>query len=174
MIEQTQTQKQFLYFLVVLAVLWLVTSCGGVIPKGYQGQFQDSNAGITLELKSNEGTLSEAGGKMITAKGAELEFPALLAGAPGLYGRPNPANANYVDVFWIQPTSSTQSNGGGLSWYSAEVLMSVLNAKQKEKVYRFEIVHCVDGQVLLDTVNQAWQAGCPAHAKRYELQRVGE
>ncbi len=144
----------------------------GVIPHAYQGNFVDDATGAKLELKSGEGTLTTANGRVVPAKADRLTFEKLQKGEPGIYAQVNEDSKNLLEVYWIAPRPATRQEAGGLIWLETEALYTLMNLKEKDEIGNFEVSHCENGTVLLDPSTKRWQIGCPAGVLRYQFRRV--
>ena len=155
----------------VLATILLATSSAcGVIPSEYRGKYQDSN-GARLELKSRKGVFQDASGRKIVAKADDLKFENLLKGEAGIYVSPNTVSGDKLELYWVNPAIETRQEAEGLVWFNSEIIYTLFDMNQKEKVSEIEFYHCGDGTVLLDTAQKLWQIGCPANPDFYRLVR---
>ncbi len=154
------------------AILALSVSACGKIPSAYQGDFVDSATGTRLELSGGSGTLTFPGGRKLEAGSIDLKWDALLEGKPGIYiSKAKGADERWLDLYWVNADLSSKREEAGLIWYTAEVLYTMADTKAKDKVATIPMFHCMQGTVMLDSVQKLWQVGCPAGATRYAMQR---
>lgn len=146
--------------ILVLGGLSLALAACGKIPKSYQGDFQDTQSGVSLKLESDKGTLSTAT-HSVSAKADDLKFDALMKGQGGIFIRPSANDKKTMDVYWINPDVSTLQNQNGFVWYKSEVIYTEMDTRE-DKVNQIHLLHCLDGAVELDSQTQNVEVGCPA------------
>lgn len=162
--------RKMLVSIVSIAAL-LISGCKGV-PNAYLGEYQDSTGNVRVELSSTEGTIRLADGRRITSKLEELKFDLLKEGKRALYARENSRVSDLIEIFMIEPNMSTRQESGGLIWYNAEIIFSMIKDKDATAAKNLTLVHCIQGTVLLDTVTSRIQLGCPANPERIELKKT--
>ena len=156
----------------LLGAVVLSTAACGKIPSAYQGDFADSAQGAKLTLGGDSGKLTTSDGRELEAKADDLTFDKLQEGSTGIYLSKNSANDQLTDVYWIAPNMATKQTGGGLVWFTSEVIYTIMDAKRSDKVPNIEFFHCKDGMVILDSNTKRFQLGCPAGPVRYNMVRT--
>jgi hypothetical protein len=151
--------------------LLAVASVGcGVIPSAYRGNFVDSNTGATLSLTGTSGVF-QTESKTYTDKATDLKYENLLQGKPGIYVAMSPGDRNELEVYWLAPDFATAQQAAGIMWFQSDVIQTLVDRNQKQKVREIELTQCT-GTVMLDLVNKNWQVGCPADPTHYLMRRV--
>lgn len=154
------------------AIIVMVGVGCGAVPSAYRGEFQDAAKGVRLELEARKGVFQDAQGKKIDSKASDLKFESLEKGIAGIYVSTSPVSENKLEVYWVNPDLSTRQEAAGLVWVSSEVIYTLFDLSQKDDVREIELSHCEKGTVLLDTLSQRYQIGCPAEIEFYKLTRV--
>ena len=77
-----------------------------------------------------------------------------------------------MEIFWLVPNMASRQEQSGFAWVNAEVLYSRMNLKQQDKIQNLKMIHCENGLLELDLLNQSWNGGCPATEDEYDLVRV--
>lgn len=155
----------------ILFSLALMFSACGKIPTAYQGVFVDASSGTRLELTSDSGKFADSSGRAIDEKAYSLDFKDLAGAQPGIYVQPNPANANEILVYWLRPDLTSRREEQGFVWLTSEVFYTRMNIQLKDKVPQIEMIHCMNGLLMLDTPSQTWNGGCPAEHEDLILKR---
>jgi hypothetical protein len=156
--------------MVVLVLGFGLGACGK-IPKEYRGTFVDQATGFQVQLKSSEGA-------WIRSDGTQQVFPAraaavkdLIQGQPGIYLRS--VDDGELEVFWVRPAAETRREEYGFVSFEGEVVYTRMAAKSSGGAVPVLLArYCDRGQVLIDTVSQSFNGGCPADSKVLELVRV--
>ncbi|MCC7441706.1 MAG: hypothetical protein IT285_08735 [Bdellovibrionales bacterium] len=160
-------------FLALTLVAGAATGCG-LVPSEYRGSFRDAQTNVSAEIGARKGTFRTADGRELKLKADRSDFERVASGKPGILVETNAHSGYLLDSFWVSPRMDTYAEGGGMAWFEAEVLYTQFDSRVKDPVRRLQFFHCVNGQVLLDTVEQRWQMGCPAGPAYYELRRQGD
>lgn len=147
-------------------------SACGKIPEGYRGDFADQVTGAKLTIGGSEGELVLNNGRSLKATADTLQFDALLEGKPGIYLRSTSDNAEEMEVFWLFPRKESRKQEADFVWVEAEVMYSRMNAKDKDKVQQFRMLHCENGMLLLDLPTKSWNGGCPDGSTLYDFVRT--
>lgn len=153
----------------LLIALVVTAGCKGV-PQAYQGEFEDKTNNIHLELAWNKAAISMSG-RNIENKLAEFKIEDLQAGKAQVYAREHAANKDLIELFWVLPNMSTKQEGGGMTWYEAEIFVSLADANL-QSVTELKLLHCARGMVLIDTVTSQSQIGCPGSADHWSLKKT--
>jgi hypothetical protein len=167
---KSRTKLAALNIILGALVILLTTACGK-IPKGYQGEYTDAASGATLKLEASEGTLKTSDGRELKGKAEDADFDALLQGKQAIYL--SELKNNNVDVFWLVPNMATRQESAGYVWFVSEVIYTQMNAKQEEKVGGINFFHCKDGHVMLNTATKEMNLGCPAGPAVFNMIRGG-
>jgi hypothetical protein len=162
-----------LKMLKVMMVLVLGFGLGacGKIPKNYRGTFVDQSTGFQVQLKSSEGL-------WIRSDGSQQVFPAraaavkdMIQGQPGIYLRS--VDDGQLEVFWVRPTVETRREEYGFVSFEGEVVYTRMAAKSSGGAVPVLLArYCDRGQILIDTVSQSFNGGCPGDSRILELVRV--
>ena len=155
------------------AMILLTTACGK-IPAGYQGDFVDAASGTKITLGASEGVMKTTDGRELKGKAEDLSFENLQEGKQAIYLGQNTRDGNMFDVFWLNPNLTTRQESNGLVWFQSEVIYTMMNAKQEQKVDAISLFRCKDGQVILDTVKQRMTMGCPAGPEQLNMVRASD
>lgn len=157
--------------LLIIAVAFMSVACGKV-PSNYLGTYVDTQKGAKLELGANEWNMKLLGGREIKNKSEDMSFEVFQKAQAGVYTRDNPQNKELVDVFWVAPRAGSRQEGGGIVWFESEVIYTLLDKNQGDKVNTLHLFHCTNGTVMLDLITQKIQMGCPANPIEYNMKRT--
>ena len=154
----------------VLVVGFGLGACGK-IPKEYRGNFVDQASGFQIQLKASEGV-------WVREDGSQQVFPAraaavkeLIQGQSGIYLRS--IDDGQLEVFLVKPVAETRREEYGFVSFEGEVVYTRMAAKSSGGAVPVLLArYCDRGQVLIDTVSQSFNGGCPADSKVLELVRV--
>jgi|GEM_PF-1618406 len=165
-----------------LARLFVVTAFLAAcvsIPSAYRGTYLDQEHNVELVLSMAKGTLEfKDEGRILQAGTADYSFKgftkAIKKGRPGIFARPNAADSDELDVFWVKPNYDTLQESNGLIWFEAEIFYTRLDKDLRAKVQTLKAVHALGGTVMLDTPTESVQVGWPAGPTEYALQRISD
>jgi len=163
-------KTRLLKLLSALFVTFALSACGN-IPEAYRGKFHDMATGADLTLESNKGTMVLSATRALQADASKLDFDSLVEGKPGIYVRPLEDNKDVIEVFWIYPRKETRHEDSGFVWEDAEVIYARMDTKAKDKVQQLKMMHCEDGQIMLDLPSKWWNGGCPASSTTFDFVR---
>jgi hypothetical protein len=161
---------KMLQVMMVLVLGFGLGACGK-IPKDYRGTFVDQSTGFQVQLKSSEGA-------WIRSDGSQQVFPAraattkdMLQGQPGIYLRS--VDEGQLEVFWVKPLAETRREEYGFVSFEGEVVYTRMAVKSAGGAVAALLArYCDRGQILIDSVSQSFNGGCPADSKILELVRV--
>ncbi len=141
------------------------------LPADYRGTYTGSGMTLKVNFTLNKAMLTLADGRKIEAKAEDLEIDAIASGRAGLYIRDNKDNANITDVLWIQPKGGSLHDEQGFVWMDAEVAITRMTKKQPGKAQTITVLHCDNGQVMVDKPTGLYNGGCPAGTAESVLSR---
>ncbi len=147
------------------------TACG-VVPKGYRGDYVESESGLRIELSARSGKIISSDGSSQKLKASDVSVEDLKNGKPGIYFSDEMRKDRYLEIFWIQPTAGTSQGQAGLFWYEAQIMQTLVNASVSSSVAEITFKKCSNGRVMIDLPSQTWQAGCPEDAPVLLFKRI--
>lgn len=163
--------KKIGFFFALIGLLLLSTAC---IPNEYQGLYREARTGATLKLEGTKATFVDADGRSLVANKSPLKFKELIKAKEGLFTRDNPLDKNLTEIYWVRPDSRSVQSAEGLTWYNAEVIHLRVRKDLHDKVQDIELVHSLNGSVILDTPSESVQVGWPAGTEILDMRRVQE
>jgi len=156
-----------------MAVLVLGLGLGacGKIPSQYQGTFVDQASGFQMELKSSQGRWVRPDGTQEVFQAKAAAVKEMIAGQPGIYLRS--VDQDQLEIFWVRPAVETRREEYGFVTFEGEVVYTRMATKSRGgPVPVITARYCERGQVLIDTVSQSFNGGCPSDSRLLELVRV--
>ncbi len=141
------------------------------LPSDYRGTFTDGSTTLKVSMSLNKATLTLPDGRKIEAKAEDLEIDAIASGRAGLYIRDNASDSNLLDILWIQPKGGSLHNEQDFVWMDAEVAITRMTKKQQGKAQDIIVLHCDNGQVMVDKPTGMYNGGCPAGTIETVLKR---
>lgn len=160
--------KKFIKVILIISGAVALQACN-MIPQDYRGTFRDVSAGVAVKFKAKRVQIELQNGKVIKTKMKVLKFKNLLKAEPGLYL--DKYDEYYPELSIIIPDVNTKKEVAGIVYFDAEYFFSRLDITDSKKKEVIEILHCEKGRVMLDTVSQTWQAGCPEGSHEYRVVR---
>ncbi len=156
----------------LVAGLALMAGACVQIPSAYRGTFADASSGFQVQLSSSKGAWIRPDGSLEQFSTAKAGIKDLLVGKSAIYMRS--IEGNQFEVFWVRPLVETRREEFGFVGFEAEVVYTRMAAKTpgRRPVPVILARHCDRGQVLIDTVSQSFNGGCPGDSRLLELERV--
>lgn len=158
-----------------IALGLLVAASACKLPADAKGKFRSADGSITMEIKRNKAKVTFADGHSLEAKAEDLSVSILSEAKAGMYIQTSPTDSNILEIFWVNPDRGTRQEQSDFVWMQSEVLILRLPKKiSKGKMQDVQILHCVDGQVLVDRPTGLYEGGCPQDTYPTLLSRVSK
>ncbi|MBL7715687.1 MAG: hypothetical protein JNL01_09485 [Bdellovibrionales bacterium] len=158
---------------IALGLLALASACK--LPADTKGKYSSADGKITMEIKGSKAKVTFADGHTLEAKATDLSVQILSEAKAGMYLQNSPTDENILEVFWVNPDRKTLQEQSDFVWMKSEVLIARLPKKvSKGKMQEVQILHCVDGQVLVDRPTGLYEGGCPQDTYPTLLSRVSK
>lgn len=157
--------------MVVLLAMGLGLGACGKIPSEYRGTFVDQATGFQVQLRASEGVWTRTDGTQQVFPARPASVKEMLEGQPGIYLRS--VGEEDLEVFWVRPMVETRREEFGFVSFEGEVVYTRMASKSRGGAVPVVVArHCDRGQVLIDTISQSFNGGCPADSRLLQLIRT--
>lgn len=155
----------------LVLIATILAACNG-LPSAYQGNYKDKANGVNLTLNSGSAEISFKNGRKIKSDAEEMSFEALYEGKTGIFSTSRGRDKGLVHIYYVRPIRGTAHTESNFMWYNAEIIYTQADPNRERAVSSIQVIHCTEGNVMLDLPSKRVMLGCGAGAAVYNMKKT--